>query len=93
VTCVITRKNGCPLCDRSAAGEYEALPRDFGGSQIYIGRVLTFAPLNPVTHGYLLVIPEVHVDDPLAWPGCAAVGIVIGTPRGWPDTGSSHHAT
>lgn len=49
------RKPGCPFCDRLEAGEFDATP-DYNA--------VWFEPLNPVTPGHLLFIPDWHSEHP-----------------------------
>jgi histidine triad (HIT) family protein len=58
----------CPFCARIAARQYErewVLPPSHG-------HVVAFAPLNPVTPGHMLVVPQAHVPDAAHSPDVTA---------------------
>jgi len=54
--------NRCPFCDRIAASDYDRLYK----------YAVTFAPLNPVVPGHLLVVSLDHVADVAASPDVTA---------------------
>lgn len=45
----------CPFCDRLTAGTYDASPAY---------NAAWFEPLNPVTPGHLLFVPDWHTEHP-----------------------------
>ena len=51
----------CPFCERIDAGEYD-YEDDYS---------VAFQPLNPVTAGHWLAVPQAHVTDALAAPEAA----------------------
>jgi histidine triad (HIT) family protein len=51
----------CPFCERLKAGEYDYAD----------GYSAAFEPLNPVTSGHWLAVPQVHVPDAMAAPEAA----------------------
>ena len=62
---VLPGVNGCPFCQRIAAGDYD---RRISGRL----DAVTFEPLNPVTAGHRLVVPVTHVTSALGHPAIAA---------------------
>ena len=52
--------NGCPFCERIAAGQFDVFTAD--------SMVVAFEPLRPVTQGHLLVVSRSHIVNAAADP-------------------------